>query len=67
MSVNLEAERLNRGLSVRGAAKKIGIARGTLENAERGESIHPASAKQIADFYECLVTDIWPVADRSAA
>lgn len=65
--MNLVAERLNRGLSPQDAATEIGIARGTLLRAEDGEPIRPAQAKQIADFYGCLVTDIWPVADRSAA
>jgi transcriptional regulator with XRE-family HTH domain len=61
--VHLEAERLNRGHSLRSAAKAIGVERGTLERAERGLGVHPASAKKIADFYGVKVTDFWPVDD----
>ncbi len=63
----LAALRADAGYSVRGAAREMGLARGTLERAERGESIHPATAKLIADFYGVKVTDIWPVDDREAA
>lgn len=65
--MNIEAERLNRGLSVSDAATTIGVARGTLLKAERGEVVWPPLAKRIADFYGVRVTDIWPVEDRSAA
>lgn len=69
MSFDLVSARLNKGLSVRGAARKIGIARETLAAAERDESVHPGTAKKIADFYGVQVTTIWPVdePDRSAA
>ena len=59
--------RLDRGLSVSQAAQQIGVAQRTLSRAESGEGIHPASMKLIADFYYVRVTDLWPVADRSAA
>lgn len=64
--MNLEVERLNRGLSLRQAAKRIGIDRRTLERAERGDGVHPGSAKLIADFYGVQVVDIWPVRERAA-
>jgi len=64
--VNLAAERLNRGLSLPKAAALIGVARGTLMRAERGEGVQAESAKRIADFYEVQVTDIWPVEERAA-
>jgi transcriptional regulator with XRE-family HTH domain len=67
MTASLTEARLNRGLSLRGAAQAIGIARATLERAERGGSVHPGSAKQIADFYDVQVTDIWPVSPKAAA
>lgn len=57
----LEELRLNKGLSARQAAQQIGLARETLARAERGEGVHPGSAKLIADFYGVKVTDIWPV------
>ena len=67
--MNLIAERVNRGLSTTEAAEAMGIARGTLERAERGQSVQVGSAKRIADFYEVKVTDIWPVTEpeRSVA
>jgi DNA-binding XRE family transcriptional regulator len=65
--MNIQAERLNRGLSRGQAAKQMGIARGTLVAAEAGRSIAPSSAKAIADFYGCRVTDIWPVDDEPLA
>lgn len=67
--MNIEAERLNRGLSVVEAAEQIGVSRGTLAKAERGAMVRPRQAKQIADFYGVQVTDIWSVepTERSAA
>lgn len=60
--VNLIADRLNKGLSSREAAKKIGVSQAVLLNAETGRRPKRASdAKAIADFYEYRVTDIWPV------
>lgn len=61
--MNIVAARLNMGHSIRSAAKEIGISRDTLAKAERGEDVHPATAKLIADFHEVKVTDIWPVKD----
>lgn len=59
--INLEAERLNRGLSVRAAAGKIGISPDVLTRAEQNIMPRPESALKIADFYGYRVTDIWPV------
>lgn len=61
MTVNLKAERLNRGYSIRGLARQLEISAPTLQRAEDGEQIHPATAKAIADFYGYKVTDIWPL------
>lgn len=61
MTINLTAERLNRGLSVRGLAEEIGVNAPIIQRAESGESIHPSNAKRIADFYGYKVTDIWPI------
>lgn len=62
---NLTALRLNRGLSLTQAASDIGIARRTLERAELGIGIHPASAKKVADYYGLTVMQIWPVKDAA--
>jgi lambda repressor-like predicted transcriptional regulator len=67
VNVNLEAQRMDRGHSIRSAAAAMGVARATLERAERGQGVHPSSAKKIADFYEVKVTDIWPVASDEVA
>ncbi len=65
--VNLERERINRGLSQRQAAKGAGIAASVWGRAEAGESLHPANAKAIADFLGVQVTDIWPLDEEPAA
>lgn len=63
----LDAELRNRGLSVRQAAIEIGISRTTLGKAIDGGDLHPAIAKQIADWVGKKVTDIWPIEERDAA
>ena len=65
MRVSLKAERLNRGLSIKQAPEKMGVAAPTLGRAEDGEGIHPNNALKIADFYGLKVTDIWPVKDKA--
>jgi len=67
LRVDLEKERLNRGLSLSGMAAEIGIARNTLKSAAAGDPIHPASALKIAEFFGKKVTDIWPIEDTEAA
>lgn len=60
--IDLRSERLNRGLSVRDAAGRIGVEPQTLSRAESGGSRpHPGNALKIAEFYGCRVTDLWPV------
>jgi transcriptional regulator with XRE-family HTH domain len=66
MSINLTAERLNRGLTLREAAREIGIPPATLQRAESGDGIRPGSAFKVANFYGYRVTDIWPV-EKAAA
>jgi transcriptional regulator with XRE-family HTH domain len=61
--INLEEERLNRGLSLRAGAKRIGIGPDVLARAEEGNMPRPDSALKIADFYGYKVTDIWPIKD----
>ena len=62
--MNLEAERLNRGLTLRGAAKQMGITPSILFRAENGARPRPGGAKAIADFYGVAVTDLWPIEHR---
>jgi len=59
--MNLIAERLNRGLSSRAAAKEIGVTQAILLGAENGARPQPRHAKAIADYYGVKVTDIWPL------
>jgi transcriptional regulator with XRE-family HTH domain len=66
MTVNLEAERLNRGLSLREAAEEIGVPEATLRRAESGEGLRPSNAFKIANFYGYKVTDLWPVEGAAA-
>jgi transcriptional regulator with XRE-family HTH domain len=60
----LRAERLNLGLSIEVAARRMGIGAMTLRRAENGLTRpHPYTAKKIADFYRRRVTDFWPGED----
>jgi lambda repressor-like predicted transcriptional regulator len=68
VTVDLRAERLNRGLSLREAAERMGLRDTVLHRAEERERMpHPRNAKLIADFYGYKVTDIWPVESGAAA
>jgi len=65
-AINLTEARVNRGLSVRGAAKQMGIDFKTLMRAERGEVVPQArNAFAIADFYGYKVTEVWPLEPSS--
>lgn len=68
MSVDLKAERLNRGLNLSEAAVEIRVPLNVLQRAESGGSTpQPRNAKAIADFYGYKVTDIWPLDQKAAA
>jgi transcriptional regulator with XRE-family HTH domain len=62
----IRSRRLDKGLSIRKAAKAIGVTADILLRAENGATPRPEAAKKIADFCECSVTDIWPV-EKAAA
>lgn len=67
MTINLRAERLNRGLSAAQAAEKMGLKSAqVLLNAENGSDLRPGTAKKIADFYGYRVTQVWPVGEVAA-
>lgn len=59
--MNLLAERLNRGLSLRQAEQAMGVPEQSIRRAEMGLGVTPANAFKIASFYGCKVTDLWPV------
>ena len=67
MTINLRAERLNKGLSLDQAADEIGVAKHVLLGAETGANTpRPANAFKIAGFYGYKVTDVWPVEESAA-
>ncbi len=53
---------INRGFSRRGFAKHVGVPEQSLRRLERGERVHPASAKKVADELGVQVTDLMPLA-----
>lgn len=59
--MNLEATRVNMGLSARAAADAIGIPDHVLRYAETSGRPRLHTALKIAEFYGVQVTDIWPV------
>ena len=66
--INLKAERLNRGWSAAQAAKRMGIGKNVLLNAESGVSVpRPETAFKIAKEYGYTVTEVWPVDEKAAA
>jgi transcriptional regulator with XRE-family HTH domain len=64
--VNLRDERVNRGFTIRGLAKEIGVTEQTVRRLENGEIVRPANAKKVADFFECKVTDLMPIDGASS-
>jgi transcriptional regulator with XRE-family HTH domain len=57
---SLSAARMNRGHSVRSLAAELGVDARTLMRLERGDRVHPAKAKKVADFFGVQVTDLMP-------
>jgi len=63
----LRSERLNRGLTLKQAANRMGISWKTLQRAEAGQSVpFPATALKIVELYGLRVTDVWPVQTAGA-
>ncbi len=60
-SGNLTEARLNRGHSIRSLAVELGVHQHAIRRLEAGERIHPATAKTIADYFGCTVTDLMPL------
>jgi ribosome-binding protein aMBF1 (putative translation factor) len=67
MTVNLAAERINRGHSIRSLAVELDVHQHTIRKLEAGESVHPAAAKKVADFIGCKVTDFAGFNEDAAA
>lgn len=65
----MREHRLNEGLSLAAAAKKIEVPKRLIVELENGLPVrpHPHNAKRLADFYGVKVTDLWPVDLEPAA
>lgn len=65
----LRTERLNRGLTVRDAAREMGLADWkTLQRAEADDTVpQPGNAFKMTSFYGLIVTDLWPVVSNEVA
>lgn len=61
MKFSIKEARLNRGLTIRALAEEAGVSIGAAQRAEAGKSVNPENAKALADFFDCKVTDIWPI------
>lgn len=65
MNVDLRSERINRGLGMTEAAKRMDVHVSILARAEAGISQpHPKNALKIARFFGYQVTDVWPLPDE---
>lgn len=56
--MNLHARRVNAGLTVADAARRIGVDHRTLKKAEAGEPVQPPQAKRIAEFWGLEAIDL---------
>lgn len=66
MSFDLTAARLNAGLSIRDLASELDVNQHSIRRLESGEgSVHPATAKKIADRFGVKVTDLMPLAEAA--
>lgn len=67
MSIDLAAERLNKGHSIRSLSDELNVHQHAIRRLEAGGSVHPATAKKIADYYGVKVTDIMPLEREPAS
>lgn len=58
---DLRAKRINRGMSLDQLSDEIGVPKATLARAELGTVPNPSTQKKIADYWEVLPTDLWPL------
>lgn len=66
-AAEIRARYMNAGFSRRSFAAHIDVPEGTIRRLENGQSIHPESAKKVADWLDVLVTDLMPIEDVQAA
>lgn len=62
-TIDLRAERLNRGLSLRQAAEAMDVPEQSIRRVESDLGVTPRNAFKIASFYGYRVTDVWPMND----
>lgn len=55
----------NAGFSRRGFAERIGVSEHSIRRLERGESVHPSTAKAVADDMGVKVTDLMPLEEAA--
>lgn len=65
--IDLQKERVNRGLSQRDLADELGCSEESVRRIENGAVPRPKIGKKFADFYGVKFTDLWPLEERSAA
>jgi DNA-binding XRE family transcriptional regulator len=58
--IHLRVEYLNRGMSRRAFAREIDVPEQSIRRLEDGKGVNPATAKKVADFIGCKVTDLMP-------
>lgn len=62
---DLNAERLNRGLTIPAFAAEIGVPLWVVRHALNGGRPTPANAYKIATYIGAKVTDIWPLRETT--
>lgn len=67
MTVDLKAERLNRGLTLDALSAETDVPKSTLARMEGGVRPRPAVRLKVANFYGYEVTEIWPVEKEAVA
>jgi ribosome-binding protein aMBF1 (putative translation factor) len=63
---DLRTARLNQGLTIKGLAVELGLHHDTVRKIEDGESVHPASAKTVADHFGVTVVELLGSEDEAA-
>jgi ribosome-binding protein aMBF1 (putative translation factor) len=67
MTIDVVADRVNRGLSQQQLADEIGVSVDVIRNVERtGKRPRPANALRVATHYGLMVTEMWPNAKAAA-
>jgi transcriptional regulator with XRE-family HTH domain len=64
-SFDLARARINKGHSIRGLARELGVSEPTIRRLEKGEPVRPESAKPVADYFEIQVTDLMPIGEAA--